>query len=206
MSKLLEDFLNEDELTYAFPTPTPKYSKESLQAIPCLYLDTNGSLLEKTDNLLKINGTVSIDVSKMDIKELCSILMHYEITVAVIEDESLLDLPALLLTDIATREIHTTNITITPYPMSRLNYFKNSGIVPVSSTVKPLYCLDSLTKDRLVTKFVNNKLYVSNLTDSSGVLYYSVETTNAIWCLNARSVVTNSKEFISKYIWSHNAD
>lgn len=206
MSKLLEGFINEDELTYAFPTTTPKYSKEGLNTIPCLYLDTNGNMLEKTDNLLKINGTTVLDLSKMDVRELCSVLMHYDIAVAIIEDESLLNLPALLLTDIATKEVHATNLTITPYPISRLNFFKNSGIVPISSVVKPLYCLNSLTKERLVTKFVNNKLHVNDLNNSYGVLYYSVETNNAIWCLNATSIVTKSKEFISKYIRSNNAN
>lgn len=206
MSKLLENHIDTNELTPAFSSQTPKYSKETLESIPCLYIEDLTATLSKKDTILTIDS-IQLDLSKMTIKELCSELLQRGIHVSYIEYESILDLPAVLLTDISTIEYHSTPISVSPFPLERLAFFKNSGIIAIDPKVEPVYSFNALTKKMVLSQLLeNDRLLIKGGIDENTKMYYSVRTSKLIWKFNINSTVVNSKEFISKYIWANNAN
>lgn len=200
MSDILKNYVSDENLVTSFPTTQIRYSRAIVDSFaqPALKIETN-NFLKKDDKFLYINET-SIDITEVTIRELCEIIAPFCISINYIEYDNILDLPAIFLTNIESIETHITTIPTNPFQLSRLNTFKNKGILPITSEVKPMYCRDSKRDIKLVSYSENNKLFIKDSIDKSSELYYKVVSTSFLWCLNLNSLVTTSKRFISPYI------
>ena len=201
MSEILKNHISNDFLISSFPTPQARYSRASVEAfsVPALKISTTNSL-RKDDQKLYLNNTLIADVSEMTIREVCEILSPHCEELSYIEYDEILELPALMLTNIESKETLTTPLTTNPFQLSRLNALKTKGLVNLESKVTPIVCVDTSTNSRLISSTSNGQFFVKHGFSSNVELYYSVQSTSFLWQLNTTNLITNDKSFISKYI------
>ena len=128
MSEILKNHISNDFLISSFPTPPARYSRASVEAfsVPALKISTMKSL-RKDDQKLYLNNTLIADISEMTIREVCEILSPHCEELSYIEYDEILELPALMLTNIESKETLTTPLTTNPFQISRLNALKTKG-------------------------------------------------------------------------------
>lgn len=186
------------ELTYAYPSKIERYSADKIKnKIPCLYVNTNGSSIKKEDQFLYINN-VKKDIASMNIQELCSYLLSQNISVSCIEYTSLLKLPAILLLDILSTEVHTAKVKTNPIDLNMYLHNSLKGLVAINSNIIPVYCRNTFTDKKVVFSHSQNRMFIKGTVDSNYVFCYKIATTEFIWNIDPTSLVTTAKEFLSK--------
>lgn len=186
------------ELTYALPTKMVEYSYEDAkEQVPCLHVKTNGHTIKKDDHYLYVDKE-KIDLTQKNIRELCVDLLERDVFVSCIEYPQLLELPAIFLSDLLSTEYHQGTVRTNPLNLENYNNPVLKGLISIKSEVTPLYCGNTLTKERLVTTFENNRLFVKGTIDAYSIFCYSITTTEFIWYVDYKHIVTSSKEFVSK--------
>ena len=185
------------QLTYARPSKIPRYSLVDVQEqTPTLFIETE-LLLKKEDYKLLV-GNVSYDITTLTIGDVANLLIDNGVNVDCIEEVRLLDLPAVLLNDFSTKEYKQAPVTVNPIDLSVYNNIDNKSVVSVESKVVPLYSINKLTKRKAIIEEFNDKLFFKTNLDANFVFYYYVHSTRFIWNSNLKSIITNSKEYVSK--------
>lgn len=204
MSEVLLDYVSDLHLVPSLSKQKLNYSRaevENSTSIPCLYVQTLHSF-RKDDNYLFVNGAKIADLTQLTIKDLCQTLEPFCQSISYIEYDEFLNLPALLLTNMENKETRATILTTNPYDLERINVIKNKGIISIENSLKPLVCMKTSTNQRLISEVISNKISVKGSFADDIELYHSVHSSEFIWKINIGSLVTTSKEFISKYIGS----
>lgn len=201
MSEILKNHISNDFLIPSFPIPQVRYSRASVEAfsVPALKISTQ-NFIRKDDQNLYLNNTLIANISELTIRELCELIAPYCDEISYVEYADILDLPALMLTNIETKETLTTALATNPFQLSRLNALKTKGLLNLKSEVTPIVCIDTSTNTRLISHSSNQVFFVKHDFSSDAELYYTVQSTSFLWQINTNNLITNNKSFISKYI------
>lgn len=176
-----------------------RYSQQEKykNSLPYLIIEGENSITKK-GSLLTIKG-VSYDVSSLDIKNVVEILINNEMSVQYIENEDFLNISAIHLCDILSEGIENNTITKNPLPIDSLHPEEVEGMTSLNSNKEVVLVFSKYYQKKLDYTISNNMLLIKDDIQSSEV-YFKTKASKFIWHINLNSIVTNSKNTLSRFL------